>query len=355
MIDNFRILTREEEKKLTKEELKLYCAHLKEFLSSSEYSDYTEKQMARREKLNPIIKGVLNLVLKYPIIADGYENIPDGPVPVIYACSHQDFYDVINSIYTYPEHVLTLNAINIRWLLKKPLRLNGVRFMDRADATSRNLSKIETEKSLFKGKSTNVYSEATLNCTPSKPHLPFYIGIIDIAMKTGCPIIPVVQEYTYDETILDGKTRVKSVHVRFGKPVYVSINDDKIEKLHEFDEKFSTVRWQLIEEKGLHSRAQISNKLYTNYIETRKRDWRIPGNDIKEERKAVYSPYDDPFHYVNDVEYDEEGNFIPTEHVRKLTEIENNNKERMLKQLIKVHEKHPREIHSYINGSYING
>lgn len=321
MEQNFKFLTLEEEKLLSNDELIKYYKKMREYLSNSKYLNYSNTGILIREKLNVLIKKILKHVIGYDVIIDGYENIPSSPV--IYACSHQDFNDITNSIYAYPEHVLTLNASNISNILKILLNLNGVIYVDRNDKNSRKLAKIELEKSLAKGKSVNIYPEATWNCTPSKLHLPFYIGMIDIAKKMGVPVIPVVQEYTYDESRLDGKSHVTSVHIRFGKPIYVDPLDESIQKLEEFDEAFSTIRWELIEEKGNFIRAFISNKLYTNYIKTRIRDWKIPKNNILEERKQVYKADDDfyLFHHVNDVDFDENDKFLPTEYVRKLTKI----------------------------------
>lgn len=317
--DDFRVLTTKEEEQV--EDLCTYYAELRKYLAKAEYAHQNKLALKIKEKLNILIKKILNRILKYAIIIDGLGNVPAGPV--IYASSHQDFYDVINSIYANPEHCLTLNASNIRVALKCLLSLNGVIFIDRDSKESRQEATIEMEKALAKGKSVNMYPEATLNCTPSKLHLPFNIGMIRMAKRMNVPIIPVVQEYTYDETKLDGKTHVKSVHIVFGEPIYVKENDDIFEKLEEYDEKFSTLRWGLIEEKGSHSRDKISNKLYTNYIKTRIRDWRIPNNDIYEERKQVFGSSDDRylFYHVNDVDFDENDNLLPTEYVRKLIKI----------------------------------
>lgn len=144
-----------------------------------------------------------------------------------------------------------------------------------------------------------------------------------MARITEAPIVPVVQEYTYDFSRLDGKSHVKSVHIRFGKPVYVSIFDDRLEKLEEFDENFSTVKWELLEEKGLYDRKDVSNLEYVDYIKARINEWRIPNNNIYEERKAVLNSSDDfyLFHHVNDVDFDEDGNLLQTEYVRKLNKI----------------------------------
>lgn len=321
MENKFKILGLEEEKKLTEKELIKYYIKLQEYLSTCEYNNFSEKGIIVREKLNILIKKILKKIIRYDVVIDGYENIPQGPT--IYASSHQEFNDVINSIYAYPEHTLTLNASNISWVLKQLLNINGVIYVDRDSKESRRTAKIEMEKSLAKGKSINMYPEATWNCTPSKLHLPFYIGMIDIAKRMNVPVVPVVQEYTYDETILDGKSHIKSVHIRFGRPIYVTSNDDIIGKLEEFDEVFSTIRWELIEEKGTYPRKKISNKLYTNYIKARINDWKIPGNDIYEERKQIYSANDDfyLFNHVNDIDFDESDNLLPTEYVRKLIAI----------------------------------
>lgn len=318
---NCKILTTEEEKKLSKEELISYYNEFKNQLKSDHYLDFSDTGMIIREKLNPLIKKILNVTIKYDVFIDGLENIPNAPV--IYACSHQEFNDVINSIYSYPTHTLTLSASNIRPIIKQLFNINGAFFLNRNDKSSRIQSKYEVCKALSKGKSVNIYPEATWNCTPSKLHLPFYIGIIDIARITNTPIIPVVQEYNYDQSKLDGKAHIKSVHIRFGKPIYVSLFDDRIEKLNEFDDSFSTIRWSLIEEKGLFKRETITNMIYVDYIKARIRQWKIPNNQIHEERKQIFHAQDDYylFNHINDVEFDARGDLLPTSHVRKLIKL----------------------------------
>lgn len=316
---DFRVLTVKEESCV--KDLHGYYEELREYLKKAEYTHQNELALKIKEKLNGLIKKILKYTLKYDIKIDGLENILSSPV--IYASSHQDFFDIINSIYANPEHCLTLNASNISAPLKFLLSINGVIFVDRNSKKSRQEATIEMEKALAKGKSVNLYPEATWNCTPSKLHLPFNIGMIRMAQRMNVPVIPVVQEYTYDESKLDGKSHVKSVHIVFGEPVYVKENDDIFEKLEEFDEKFSTIRWSLIEEKGIYSRDKISNKLYTNYIKTRIRDWKIPNNNIYEERKQVFGSSDDRylFYPVNDVDFDENDNLLPTKYVRELIKI----------------------------------
>jgi len=315
-MEKFRILTAKEEKDV--EDLATYYEELRKYLAKCEYKNHNENFMKVREKMNILIKKLLGKIFKYDVNIEGLENIPEGAV--IYASSHQDFNDILNSIYANPNHALTLNASTVKDIIKKLLFFNGAIFVDRDSKESRNDAKIEMQKSLAKGRSINMYPEATWNCTPSKLHLPFYIGMMDMAKRMGVPVIPVVQEYIYDESVMDGKSHIKSVTIKFCEPVYVSVCDNIYEKLEEFDEIFSTARWDLIERKGEFSRSDITNKNYTDYIKARIHDWRIPGNDIVEERKQVFGSEDEKyvFTHVNDVPFDENDNFLPTEHVRKL-------------------------------------
>ena len=321
-MNDFEFLTYEEEKKLTLEEKKAYYESLKEYITQKIPNLYSRTGIKFRENYIKFVKKILPKIMPYKFIIDGFENIPDEPV--IFASTHQDFNDIINSIYSCPEQMIVYNAINIKPFLKIFLNLNGVLYVDRNDKNSRLHTKLQLAKELLNGKSVNIYPEATWNCTPSKLHLPLYKGIVDIAKITGAKIIPIVQEYTYDETKLDGKSHIISVHIRFGRPVSVSYIDDSLEKVDEVSEVISTIRWNLIDEKGTFSRNDISNQLYVDYIRARINDWRVPGNDINEERQQVlgYGSDFSVFNHINDVSFDENGEFFPTDEVIKLKSLD---------------------------------
>ena len=53
------------------------------------------------------------------------------------------------------------------------------------------------------------------------------------------------------------------------------------------------------------------------------RDWRVPGNDINEERMQVFGAMDDfyLFHHINDVAFNENDELLPTEYVSELERI----------------------------------
>ena len=320
-MNNFKILSYEEERKLTPSQLVEYYSNLREYIKNEIPDLYSKSGIKFRENYIKNVKKILPKIMPYEFIVDGKENIPQEPV--IFASTHQDFYDAINSIYSCPDQMILYSASNVKPFLKIFMVLNGAIFVDRDDKESRLNTKLQLAKVLLSGKSVNIYPEATWNCSPNKLHLPLYKGIADIAKMTGAPIVPLIQEYTYDETKLDGKSHVISAHMHFGNPISVRPNDDSIQKLQEVSEVIATERWKLMEEKGIMNRNNIKNELYTNYIKARIRDWRVPGNDINEERMQVLGANDDfyLFHHINDVAFNENNELLPTEHVLKLEKI----------------------------------
>lgn len=81
------------------------------------------------------------------------------------------------------------------------------------------------------------------------------------------------------------------------------------DKLNEYSEIISTLRWKLIEEKGLFHRKDISNMEYINFIEGNKKNLSFGGIDLNIERKLIWSADDEfyKFHHINDIPYDAGG------------------------------------------------
>ena len=113
---------------------------------------------------------------------------------------------------------------------------------------------------LRKGANLIIFPEGTWNLTPSKPMLPLYWGVIDIARYSGKPIIPVILEYTD-----------KKCYVAFGSPMYISQGDDKGEKIKELSDIMAALKWQIWEkyrDTGCNTAAEWDNeakKRVTNY------------------------------------------------------------------------------------------
>ena len=319
-LNDFKMLSYEEESKLNIEELKIYYESLKAYLTDSDFNVVKKMYLQICEKLNQkLVRNIIDSKKGYVLNVYGEENIPNGPV--IYASTHQDYNDHFNVVLSIPEHAIILNTSNVTLKFKMLMGANGIVYVDRTSDLSRFDSKLKLMHYLSQNKSVVVFPEATFNCSPNKLHLPLYKGVIDIAKKVQVPIVPLIQEYTYDES----DTTIKNViccDVKFGKPIYVSYEDDRNEKIEELSETFATIRWDLIESKGSFNRENIMVQEYINYVLARIDGWSKTKVSIDDERKRIYGVNNDfyLFHHVNDVSF-KDGVLLPTEEEQKLDEI----------------------------------
>lgn len=382
MNKNFKVLTSKEEKELSSRELKEYYKELREYLLNTKHEDnltkgsltvckfinpiirdnllkiasnenffknvfnkcdsinekaknsllrlyrympnnkqFIKDSLDKCDSINKNIKDTLSMLPQYEIIIDRDKKI-DGLVG-IYAHTHQSKDDHFNYAISNSNHTVLLNSSILSDKYKLAIGSNGVVYVDKDDKESRKKAKLELIRLLLNGKSITMFPESAWNCSPNKLHLPLYTGMIDIAKKTGVPIIPVLQEYTYDEEILDGVERIKRVYIKYGEPIYVNENDNLLDKLHEYSESISTMRWEFMEKNGVYERNTISNKIYTNHVKGCIRNLEDAGIDINVEKGNIYSANDDfyLFHHLNAVDFDENDNLLETEHVRKLIKI----------------------------------
>ncbi len=319
------ILTTNEEKKLTNIGLLNYYEELRDYLIRTPHESLTKGSLTTCEKINPMVRVILNKFSGYEIIVEGNESLKG--LQGIYAYTHQSKMDHVNFIATNPNHTILLNSVILSNFYKLILSLNGVVYVDKSNKESKQRAKLELMRLLLLGKSITIFPESAWNCSPNKLHLPLYIGFIDMAKKTGSPIIPVVQEYIYDEKKQDGIERIKSVHVRYGKPIYVMETDDSFQKMEEYSTVISTMRWELIEENGIVQREEVSNFQYMNYLKGIIRNLKNAGIDIEVEKQGIFGANDAfyLFHYLNAVNYNSKGEFEEPEHVKKLTKLYNEN------------------------------
>ncbi len=317
---SFKILTYEEEKRLSIEERKKYYTRLKEYLFSIKYSLPKERYLTICERLNKkIVRTIIDKIKGYDLFIENQSIIPNGPV--IYASSHQDFNDHFNVVLLIPTHTIILNSSNVPSIIKLVMGIHGIEYVNRNDSQSRFESKIHLMEYLSKGKSIVVFPEGTFNCSPNKLILPLHSGVIDIAKKMQVPIVPMVQEYDFDTSRLDGKNRIKSCTVRFGMPIYVSYDDDIQTKKEELRDAMATIRYNLIEQKGIFDRKEISNEEYISFLLSRLHTMDLMKVNYEIEKNTIYGVSEEIYRYypINAVPYNEKGELLTNGPVRKLT------------------------------------
>ena len=326
-----------EEAELSPEELITYYNSLKKYLLKRKYTNLTPGALHIGPKLKKLTNKLATKVTKMfssknvKIISDGQENIPDGPV--IFAHTHQGILDGFVWIPQIDRHCFILHGSDVNKLLLMCQYNTGLiltkKSMSGRDTDEKkkivkkyNLNaKMDMIELLINGHSISYFPEGTWNLSPNKLHLPINIGFLDIAKKAGVPVIPVVHEFTYKSD--SDKEKIEKVHSRFGKPICIDFNDNIFKKLKEYEEQISTMRWELIEEKGIYERKYISNEEYSRFLNGNYRNLKLGKLDIEMEQDNIFGAKDDfyKFHHINAVPVNEKGELEPTNEVKKLIKI----------------------------------
>lgn len=330
---DFTYLSVKDEMKLSEEDRIKYYEDLRKNILSRKLTNTTPGALTVAPKLKKYVNKLDAFVTRIlaggelECITDGLENIPDGPC--IFASTHQGLLDNMCWIPSNPKHCVILHGADTSKFLILAQFCTGLILVDKnySNDKSRNYSKLDMIQILLKGHSIYCCPEATWNLSPNKLHLPMRYGIVDIARKSAAPIIPMVTEFTYNTST--EKENITKIHIRYGKPIYVSLEDDMLYKLEEYKESISTIRWDLISEKGLFKRSEITNKDYINYIKgnlnnLEMKDRKLGAKKMLQlENRSIYGSESDfyLFHHINDVPFNEKGELLDTEEVRRLNEL----------------------------------
>jgi len=325
MNKEFKVLSLKEEQQLSKEELREYYKEFREYVLNRELTNTTPFATVIGPLLKkPVVKVADKLVRFFTNknidwIYDGTEKIPDGAV--IFANTHQGLLDNFVWMPTIDRHAVILHSIDISKLLLLAEYTTGLVLVKKGDKVNNLNAKLDMINLLLNGTSIIYFPESAWNLSPNKLHLPLSYGMIDISKKTKKPIVPVVHEYTYEPN--EEKEVITKIHTRYGKPIYVKEEDDLLEKLIEYEECISTLRYELIEEKGIFRRSDITNFDYINYLKGNYKNLEFGKINVDIERKYLFRADDDfyKFHHINDIPFDEAGNLLDTKEVIKLKSL----------------------------------
>lgn len=324
-MNNFELLSLKEEDNLTIEEKKEYYKQLREYLSTRKLTNTTKGATTIAPKLKKITNKLAKLTCKIfadknvEWVSDGQANIPDGTV--IFAQTHQGILDNFVWIPEIDKHCIILHGGEVNKLLLKAQLNSGLILVIKGDKENNLNAKLDMIELLSQGHSIMYCPEGTWNMSPNKLHLPLNYGFLDVARKAGVPIVPVVHEFTYDTS--EPKEKIIKIHSRFGAPIYINEQDDIFAKLEEYSAAISTIRYELIEEKGIEKRSTVSNIDYVNFIKGNYRNLNLGKLNIDKERKYIYRDNPDfyEFHHINEVPFDENGNFLETDEMIKIKKL----------------------------------
>ncbi len=325
MKEEFKVLTNKEEQNLAREELKEYYKNLREYALKRKLTNTTKGATTIAPHLKKptnkiataLAKALTNKNVEW--LVEGKEKIPNDTI--ILAQTHQGILDNFVWIPELKQHSILLHGQDVSKLIKGIQLNTGLVLVEKEDKISRQNAKLDMIKLLLEGHSITYFPEGTWNLSPNKLHLPLSFGVIDIAKKTGVPIIPVAHEYTYDTT--KEKETITKIHSKFGNPIYVNLDDNLIDKLREYEEVISTLKYELIEAKGITKRNSITNYDYINYLIGCYKNLQFGKLDLDKERRNIFSAEDDFYQlfHINDIPFDEKGNLLETPESTKIKRL----------------------------------
>lgn len=321
------ILTGKKESKLSAEDKQIYYEKLREYCFERKLTNTT----IGATTISPKLKKATNFIARklsdvlagrgVKFVTDGLENIPQGAV--IFSSTHQGVLDGFVWITDCPKHAMVVHSAETDKALLLIQLNTGLILVTKKKENwkSRISAKLDMVSVLLKGHSITIFPETAWNLSPNRLHLPLNGGFLDVAQKTGRPVVPMVMEYTYDTS--RDKEKITHIHIRYGEPVMVTESDKLEDKLEEYKEKIATMRWELIEEKGHFSRDEISNTDYINYVKGNLRNLEMGKIDINVERASIQGADQNfyKFHHINDVPWNAWGELRGTEEAESLKRI----------------------------------
>lgn len=255
MLDNFKLLSVQEEKELEYNELIDYYTKLRKYYKELPINKANIKV---KEFLHPFLLKCVKMYFKDRIEIINAEELNNIDNPCIYVFNHSNGYDfpIAASVVEKHFHILADFTMKKDKLVDLANRINGVVYVDRKSKEDRQQSKNKLLSLLNNGKNIFIFPEGTWNLSPNLLMLPLNWGVIDIAKISGVPIVPAVIEY-----------RENKIYVKIGKSIHINIDDDKKQKIDELTDTMATLKWDIIEKFHVEKRNSLKDNYYDIYLE----------------------------------------------------------------------------------------
>jgi 1-acyl-sn-glycerol-3-phosphate acyltransferase len=236
---SFTFLSRDERNTLTTSELISYYKDLRNYYLSLPYNE--EKRSIGRENCESTMALMLPAFNKFynPQILNRDKLLNQSGV--IIASNHLHSFDpllIINQMQDKSFRLLAKSELLESKIGKLFKHIDSI-FVNNDDELSRHESKEELIKTILHGGTIMQFPEGTRNKT-DKYLLDFHYGTVDIAQKTGAPIIPFAVNNNY-------KFRSKSLYANVGDPIYVKPEDDLTEVNIKLRDTIATLLWEIME------------------------------------------------------------------------------------------------------------
>lgn len=161
----------------------------------------------------------------------GEENVPKDTA-VLYVGNHRSFFDIVLTYVRVPRLTGYVSKVEIKKvpLLSQWMKNLHCLFLDRDDIKKGLQTILEGIDKLKSGISICIFPEGTRNKEPDT-FLPFHEGSFKLAVKSGCPVVPISINNS-SAIFEDHFPKIKKAHVviEYCKPFYINDLDKEDKK-----------------------------------------------------------------------------------------------------------------------------
>lgn len=270
-------LSRKMENELRMQDEEAYLQYYYSLRKHFEASKVNNLSQRTRKRIYPILISVIRLRNRingyhHAVIGDDREKTDR---PKIFAITHICKADIEVASEALKEHYYLLSGDfeNIHGTVDGLfLALNGVIYFNENVKEDRHGVKERMIQILKKGGNIMYFPEGTWNLSPNLPVLPFYRGIIDVALGSDAVIIPVAIEQYKNQFI----TKIGS---NFDAACYGE--ERKAAALTELRNRVAELKWEIWESIPMVERATIADNYYEKFLEDRIGKWTLTLEDFK--------------------------------------------------------------------------
>lgn len=233
-----------------------------------ENSFWGKLSLKARQRLHPLALAVYTV--KNRMSGMSFEFLSRGSYPlkhpIIFAVTHVGKWDIEVVSQAIRKHAYLLSGdfesmqgtINA-WFLN----VNGVIYLNEKVKSDRRAAVQKMITHLRQGGNLLYFPEGAWNLSPNLPVLPCFWGIVEAAQNSGAMIVPVAAEQYGNHFFINmGQAMDMGEYI-----------ENKAAGIQALRDHLAALKWEIWEKQGVHSRSEISETEWDEYVKLHLEEW----------------------------------------------------------------------------------